>query len=134
VVLGVYGGVLGYWMRKIDLVRWFVKDQAKLDRLVEWYIHNKNLYQKGAGEATFFKSLVNAQVYVVWWLGLRSVVPDFPLVAFACAVPVVVVLKVCMHWMIGRWWDVNGYYDRESDWSNKRNPVLTELGNRMNGK
>jgi hypothetical protein len=120
-------------LKKIEILRFFVKDQERLERIIKWYIHNKNLYSKGNSEASFFKSLVNAQVYVVWWLGLKSVVPDFPLVLFVCAVPVIVILKIGIHWMIGRWWDRNNFYDRESDWSNKRNPVMNGLDKKVLG-
>jgi len=111
----------------------FLHDRERLERVVKWYIHNKNLYSKGNSEASFFKGLVNAQVYVVWWLGLKSVLPDFPIVLFICAVPVIVICKIGIHWSIGKWWDKNRFYDREADWQNRRNPVLDGLDRKVLG-
>jgi hypothetical protein len=114
-------------MNKLTLLQLFIKDDAKIEALVKWYIHNKNLYLKGNSEASFMKGLVNAQVYIVYWLGLKSIVPDFPVAMFICFVPVIVSVKILLHWSIGKWWDKRKFYDREKDWYNQRDPVMKAI-------
>ncbi len=105
----------------------FFNDKEKIEKYLKLYIHHRNLYNKGSAEVSFFKSFANTQMYILWWLFARNVWPAFPLWLFLAIVPAVVLLKILVNWVVGYWWDRNKLYDRESDWSNERNPVMNGI-------
>jgi hypothetical protein len=113
--------------RTAKVLGFFFRDKKKVERYVVLYIHHRNLYNKGANEVAFFKSFANTQMYILWWLFARNVWPDLPVWLFLTVVPVVVLVKIFFNWLVGYWWDRNDLYDRESDWSNKRNPVMNGI-------
>lgn len=101
----------------------FVRDKARLGRCVGWYIHHRNLYLKGKGEVGFVLGLVNGQSLMIGWLFFRDLFPWMKVWMFVPVVVLLSVLKIVSYWVMGWWWDVYNYYDRESDWANRRNPI-----------
>ena len=117
--------------RAVELLRLWGKGSPVVEKWIRLYIHNRNLYATGNGHFGFFRLLVNPQAFIVWWLFVRSLVPEFPLVLFIACVPVIILIRIGSCWALGFWWDRNNFYDREKDWDNKRNPVMKEVSARL---
>lgn len=105
----------------------------RTDRILRAYIHHRNLYAKGAAEMSFFKTVVEIQGVMVGWLFIKSIMPNIPTVLLAVGAVVLLASKVALCWAIGLWWDSNRHFDKEADWSNKRNPTIDLLGKKLDG-
>ena len=113
----------------------FTRDRDRLNAWMLVYIHHRNLYNKGQNELGFFKTLVNVPSLMVFWLFVRSIVPDFPLWLFIVGCPVLMGIKITSNWVVGLWWEKHDFYDREADWSNTRNPISKAISeNLLDGK
>ncbi|MFZ5988260.1 MAG: hypothetical protein ACOYWZ_14200 [Bacillota bacterium] len=98
-------------------------------RLLEWYIHNSNLLNTGIGLLYTPKQIVQ---YIV---GISIVVKLFidPAMIYYFYILVGVgVLFVIGGWFIGWWWDKSGAYHMAAEWSNKRNPFVKNVYNKIN--
>jgi hypothetical protein len=113
---------------KLNILKFFIKDKEKIERIIKAYIHHRNLYCKGQSEFGFAKSLVSLQAIMITWLFLKSTFPFLENWMFFTFAPALVVFKIIFQWWLGYWWEINDFYDRESDWCNKRNPVIDKLG------
>jgi hypothetical protein len=105
----------------------FIKDHDRLDRWMRFYIHHRNLYAKGQGEAAAVKSLVSLQALMLTWLFLKTTFPFLETWMFFTFAPFLVAFKIGFHWWLGYWWDVHNFYDRENDWGNQRNPIQKSI-------
>lgn len=106
------------------LVRLFSKNQETVSRIVNTYIHHRNLYNKGENEVSFIRRLVSFQPLMLMWLFLRDLFPGLPTWIVIIAIPIVVILKTLINWYVGYMWDRKQFFDNENNWQNKRNPVM----------
>lgn len=113
------------------LIGLFVRDRERLDRWMKLYIHHRNLYAKGQAEFGFVKGLVSLQAIMITWMFLKTTFPFLDNWMFFTFAPILVVLKILLHWVLGYWWEMNNFYDREADWANTRNPVLNGLDRKI---
>lgn len=124
--------LIGRFQKYLQFV---VRDRERLEYWIGLYIHHRNLYNKGQGELGFFKTLVNVPSLMMFWLFVRSLVPEFPFWLFISSVPVLMGIKIISNWVVGWWWDKHDFYDRESDWGNNRNPIQKAISETLlNGK
>ena len=92
--------------------------------LIGWYIHHRNLLNKGRGEIAWLVDMIKTVA-----LGTAMVAIIFPgslagkealIFIFALAY-----LGIC--YSVGWWWEIRRYYQRENDWQNERNPFNQEI-------
>lgn len=97
----------------------------KTHRLIDAYIHNRNLFSKGDHEVSWVWGFLNlgmvASLYVDRWF------PDLPGWATKTALAGLFVLRLFGPWLFGYIWDKKGWYDREHTWGNRRNPIMRVL-------
>lgn len=103
----------------------------RLDKWLRVYIHHRNLYSKGNGELGFFRTLAPLQSLMVLWLFLKSILGDIPHVFLYAGIPMIVASKIVIHWYIGYLWEEHRIFDKEADWTNKRNEAMRVV---INGK
>lgn len=101
------------------------------DSWIRFYIHHRNLYSKGYGEYSVVKQLFQFQTVMVGWLFLKSIWPELPNWIVGVVIPVVISGRVLVGWCLGWWWNKYKLFDRESDWTNARNPVLNGLDEKI---
>jgi hypothetical protein len=100
----------------------FWRDPKKKDRILQNYIHHRNLYAKGNGELGFVWELVRPQNMMITWLFIRDVFPGIPLWVLIVGFPLTIAVKLASKWAVGWWWDREAVFQREADWQNERNP------------
>lgn len=105
----------------------------RADRILRAYIHHRNLYAKGATEMAFFRTIVEFQGVMVGWLFVKSIWPAIPMTLLVAGCCLALSTKVAFCWLVGWWWDSNRHFDKEADWSNKRNPTIDLLGKKLDG-
>ncbi len=106
------------------IVRIFFKRQNKVDKIVAFYIHHRNLYNKGEGEVGFIRRLIGFQPLMITWLFLRDLFPGLPTEIIVVAIPTVIVFKLVINWLVGYLWDRKRFFDNENTWQNERNPAI----------
>lgn len=109
---------------------WFLQPKNR-EKVIRLYIHHRNIYMKGSAEFGFLKSTINWQSGMVWWLFLKSIWPEIPFVVGVVGFFMLFVLRGILNWVLGAWWDKEDMFSKESDWSNRRNPVLNGLDEKV---
>lgn len=112
-------------MRRFEnLLRGFLGSE-KFSRWMQFYIHHRNLYNKGQGEVNFIRGLAPLQPLMVLWLFLKSIFgEDVPNWLVYFGIPFIIVSKAVLHWWIGYMWEEHRVFDKENDWNNKRNEAM----------
>lgn len=99
----------------------------KFERWLKVYIHHRNLYAKGHGEVGFLKSLMPLQSLMVLWLFLKSVLGEIPNEFIWIGLPLILGLKMLVHWLVGWMWEEYRIFDKENDWNNRRNEAMRKI-------
>lgn len=116
----------------LSLVRLFTRNPERIRKVMQFYIHHRNLLLKGGAELGFVRNLfVNVQGFMVTYLTLKSMFPWISNKVLYIGVPACIIARVMFSWILGAWWDKNALYDREADWQNARNPVLDGLDKKV---
>ena len=115
------------------------QEPETLNRVLRFYIHHRNLYNKGQAELGFFRNIVSFQPLLITWLTadrfLEKMHWAIPMWVVFGVLALVVMLKVIAQWFVGYWWDEKRVFDKENDWSNNRNPIQKTVNDMLlNGK
>lgn len=109
----------------------FVRDTSKRDRLVDLYIHHRNLYNKGQAELGFIRNIFSVQGVMVAYLFFKELLPDIPIWIIFSALALFVALKVAAQWAVGYWWDKFKWFHREKRWLNKRDEIAENVSRQL---
>lgn len=96
-------------------------------RIVEWYINQRNRFQKGISETSFIRGLVELYVLAAVYIKLilNREVPAWLLIAAIAA-------GFFLMWVFGYLWDRKGLFVIENEWGNKRNAFQIEMRKKFN--
>jgi len=121
--------------KKQRYARLLFRDKAKGDRVLDRYIHHRNLYNKGQAELGFFRNLVSYQAILVTYLAVDRILAKLgwsvSMWIIFMVLALLVVLKVGFQWYVGYWWDKHQVFDREADWGNKRNLITKAISQKL---
>lgn len=107
------------------------RDPEQRAKLLDSYIHHRNLYTKGNGEFGFLWELIKPQNMMITWLFLRDLWPQTPIWVVLVGFPVFIVIKLAAKWALGYWWDRYNMFDRERNWANQRDPLAKNLNDKL---
>ena len=88
-----------------------------LKKFLPHYVHHRNYINKGNGEATTIRHIVQMILLAkiaFTWLPYWSLIPAG-------------IMIVSIYWSIGKGWDWLRGYDVEHEWSNDRNPTIQHI-------
>lgn len=114
--------------------RLFFRDPIRREKMLQTYIHHRNLYSKGNGEFGFLWELVKPQNMMITWLFLRDLWPATPLWVILAGFPLFVAMKLTFKWSVGWFWDRYNVFDLEQNWANQRNPLAKEINDKLLGQ
>lgn len=113
-------------------LRFYLEQAVGSDKFEKWlkvYIHHRNLYAKGHGEVGFFKNLLPLQSLMILWLFLKSILGNIPNEFIYIGIPLIIMSKAALHWVVGWLWEECKIFDKENDWNNKRNEAMRTITN-----
>lgn len=114
--------------------RIFLKDKYKRNRIFKKYIHHKNIYNKGNSEIGFLRTVFGLQSYMILWLFMRDIFPGIPVWIVIAAIPLIVITKTSIYYLMGLFWDKHRLFHEEHAWQNKRNPIMKEISKKVLNK
>ena len=99
----------------------------KFRRIIRFYIHHRNYFQKGNGEFEVLESPIKLflliSVYIKVMLGNSPWV--IPLII------TIIIARIVFFWLLGMLWDKIKAYHIEQEWSNKRNDFVKDMRERF---
>ena len=117
--------------RMRHILQTFFKNPERLDRAMRFYIHHRNLFNRGAGEFNFLKGSLGIQSAGVAYLVIMKIWPNASNLIIGVCFVLFIIIRTVAYWAIGLWWDKKRIFDKEADWSNWRNPVSKALNKKI---
>ena len=88
------------------------------------YVHNRSLFTRGNQEVQYLMSFFQQAILI--WLFVRDLlsIPTGWVVYF---VPAYFVVKFCVEWSLGRYFDRTDVISEEQRWYTERNPIFKKM-------
>ena len=96
---------------------------SRLDKVVDWYLDQRNRLSKGLG---FFYDLRQPFMWgfiASYAMNLLGASKESSVIILVC----VSIFMTVFSWWLGLMWDRKGYWKKETEWSNQRNPFVAEV-------